>query len=78
MLQMNLHPFEKQILVADGLLTVVGLGAAIMLESTMLLVLVVVVSTVPYLVVQKVLPDRLGAWRRYSMWRADISRAGPR
>jgi hypothetical protein len=62
---MNLHPLEKRLFVADAALTIVLLSAALIFESTVLLMVAIVVTTVPYLIMQWVLPGRVGSWRRY-------------
>jgi hypothetical protein len=49
----------------DATLTIVMLSAAVLFESTVLLIVAVVVTTVPYLYLQWVLPEKLGNWRRY-------------
>jgi hypothetical protein len=63
---MNFHPLEKQVLVADATMTLVMLCVAILLESTVLLMIAIAVITLPCLYLQQVLPDRLGSWHRYT------------
>ena len=61
----NLNALEKYLLVTDLLLTLALFSIAFALESKVLLLVAIVVATVPYIVVQKVLPHRLVQWPRY-------------